>query len=135
MNYGSDHIVPWSGFSVFIGKLIAVFLWVFFCSIVFSPLLAIVCGRFGFLPKLVRLWSWGVLYISGIRVVVEGAVVPDNEPLIIMANHQSILDIVVFALIMPRKATMVAKRELRKIPVLGALFEFAGVVLIDRSHP
>lgn len=71
--------------------------------------------------------------IAGVRVNREGDPLPEGKPYLLFANHQSGFDIIVFSTVTPNKATVVAKRELKKIPVIGWFFTRGGAVLIDRS--
>lgn len=50
----------------------------------------------------------------------------------IAAQHQSTLDVLIWLSIIPRPC-FVFKRELRRIPVFGAMLEPGGMVPIDRS--
>lgn len=57
-----------------------------------------------------------------------------TEPLIVMSNHQSHLDIPVLYHVIPGKLRMVAKAELFRIPIFGAAMRAAGMMRIDRHN-
>ncbi len=57
-----------------------------------------------------------------------------HRPAVFVFNHQSQVDLVVIARLVRRDITGVGKREIRDIPVIGRVFEAAGVVLIDRKN-
>jgi len=76
-----------------------------------------------------RGWSRGVLRILGVRLAVEGQV--PAAPFLLVSNHLSYLDIVVYAALLP--ARFVAKREVRAWPVVGMLARAVGTIFIDRT--
>ena len=57
-----------------------------------------------------------------------------HRPAVFVFNHQSNVDLVVIARLLRRDITGVGKREIRDIPIIGRVFEAAGVVLIDRRN-
>ncbi|MFD4372943.1 lysophospholipid acyltransferase family protein [Streptomyces sp. NPDC058486] len=79
---------------------------------------------------LVRLWVRTVLRAFGVRLTVTGGR-PAGGPALVVANHVSWLDIPVVAAVLPGR--MVAKREVRGWPVLGALAALGGTLFIDRD--
>ncbi|MDH5273407.1 MAG: HAD-IB family hydrolase [Gammaproteobacteria bacterium] len=56
------------------------------------------------------------------------------RPCIFLFNHQSRADVLVLAKLVRRDFTGVAKREMRDVPVVGKLLEWAGVVFVDRAN-
>ncbi|MEL7059130.1 MAG: lysophospholipid acyltransferase family protein [Acidobacteriota bacterium] len=63
------------------------------------------------------------------RVKVEGS--PPREPTLMVANHLSYLDIPLLGGLLP--TTFVGKADLRGWPALGAVFDAAGTIFIDRG--
>jgi 1-acyl-sn-glycerol-3-phosphate acyltransferase len=55
------------------------------------------------------------------------------EPHVVVANHCSYLDSIFVAALLPRPHIVVAKAELRRIPVLGAYLRSLGIVFVERS--
>jgi 1-acyl-sn-glycerol-3-phosphate acyltransferase len=76
-----------------------------------------------------RTWAAGVTRLLGVRIAMHGAV--PEAPFYLVSNHLSYLDIVVYAASMP--ARFVAKREVRRWPVLGFLAWASGTIFIDRE--
>jgi 1-acyl-sn-glycerol-3-phosphate acyltransferase len=73
--------------------------------------------------------------IMNIRVVVEGEEFLEPEgPAVFIGNHQSGLDVMSLSRVCPRGAVIIGKKELRKIPGFGLIFEAFGNVLIDRKN-
>jgi putative phosphoserine phosphatase/1-acylglycerol-3-phosphate O-acyltransferase len=56
-----------------------------------------------------------------------------HRPAVFIFNHQSNVDLVIVARLLRRDITGVGKREIRDLPIVGRVFEAAGVVLIDRK--
>ncbi|MFJ3904952.1 1-acyl-sn-glycerol-3-phosphate acyltransferase [Streptomyces sp. NPDC090025] len=81
---------------------------------------------------LVRFWCRAVLRAFGVRLRVTGRPVPPSGPLLVVADHISWLDIPLIAAVLPGR--MLAKREVRGWPLLGALAAFGGTVFIDRDR-
>jgi putative phosphoserine phosphatase/1-acylglycerol-3-phosphate O-acyltransferase len=78
-----------------------------------------------------RLASW----VGNINIEVTGAGnLWSHRPAVFLANHQStLIDILVTARILEHGFTIVAKAEVRKMPVIGALFDLADVAFVDRT--
>lgn len=83
-----------------------------------------------------RLFSWGGHRILGISVGVQGMEVFDAlGPCVIVANHQSNMDLFTFGQVVPPRGVSVGKKSLRYIPLFGQLYWLSGNVMIDRSNP
>lgn len=78
-----------------------------------------------------RGWARGTLRALGVRLEVHGRL--PRRPALLVANHVSWLDVLAMLAVAP--ARMVAKREVRGWPVVGALAAAAGTVFVDRSRP
>ncbi|MFI5960741.1 lysophospholipid acyltransferase family protein [Streptomyces asoensis] len=92
--------------------------------------LAPVSGRVP--ARAVRWWSRSVVRAAGVRVRITGVTAPTGTGLLLVANHISWLDIPLLAAVRP--ARMLAKAEIRRWPVAGALVARAGVLFIDRDR-
>jgi len=83
-----------------------------------------------------KLWSWGLLAASGVRVRVsfEGPL-PRCGGYVFLANHQSMFDIpIIGALLFSNYPKYVSKKELsRGIPSISYNLRRGGNALIDRS--
>ncbi|KAH9844350.1 1-acylglycerol-3-phosphate O [Rhodofomes roseus] len=69
-----------------------------------------------------------------IRLVVEGEEHLATKPAVLIGNHQSMLDILYLGRIFPRRAAIIAKKELQWSPLLGQFMTLSGVVWIDRGN-
>lgn len=72
-------------------------------------------------------------WIMGIRIVLEGAEHLKHRPAIFALNHQSGLDMTTLSYPYPKGAVIIGKKEIRRIPFFGLMFEAFGNVLIDRK--
>jgi putative phosphoserine phosphatase/1-acylglycerol-3-phosphate O-acyltransferase len=58
-----------------------------------------------------------------------------HRPAVFFVNHQSTLvDVLVASRVIERGFTIVVKAEVRQIPVIGRLFDLAGVAFLDRTN-
>ncbi|MFC1616895.1 lysophospholipid acyltransferase family protein [Candidatus Margulisiibacteriota bacterium] len=77
------------------------------------------------------------MFFTGLKIKVDG--LENIEDLktnfIVMANHQSLMDILVLMQAIPKKFSFIAKKELFKIPVLGWDIAMQGHFYIDRKNP
>ncbi len=82
------------------------------------------------------LWIAGVgLRIAGVRVEIEGLENLDpSRSYIVMSNHVSNLDPPVLLRGLPRRTSVLVKKELFKIPVLGAAMRVGDLVPVDRRN-
>lgn len=94
--------------------------------LVSALLLVPLLGRAG-----VRTVARGLLKALGVRLVWRGPA-PRSGSLLV-ANHVSWLDVVALLAVTPVR--LVAKREVRAWPVVGALAAVAGSIFLDRSRP
>jgi 1-acyl-sn-glycerol-3-phosphate acyltransferase len=83
-----------------------------------------------------RVFCGGLTRALGWRIAVDR---PDrleaSRPCVFVANHQSILDVVVFGAIVPSRTVAVGKKEIGKIPLFGWFFRAAGNLTVDRGRP
>jgi 1-acyl-sn-glycerol-3-phosphate acyltransferase len=85
--------------------------------------------------RLARFWGTSLCRACGIRVVVRGGEAVDwARPVIIMANHQSYVDIPVLYAVLPEPFGMLAKQELYRFPVFSAAMRGMRCVPIDRNN-
>ncbi|MFZ4621581.1 MAG: lysophospholipid acyltransferase family protein [Bacteroidota bacterium] len=88
-------------------------------------------GRQRLLAGLVVLWAKTTTALLGIDVSFSGREHLNNSGMLIVANHQSYLDIIILASVIP--TLFVAKKEVRSWPLLGWLATLGGTLYIDRT--
>ncbi|MGH9456731.1 MAG: lysophospholipid acyltransferase family protein [Thermoanaerobaculia bacterium] len=80
--------------------------------------------------------SQGFKRIFRLRHEVRGAGrLSSHQPCVYLANHRSNLDVITMCEILPHRTVVIGKREMRKIPLLGRIFERGGNVPINRRDP
>ncbi|KAJ2713888.1 1-acylglycerol-3-phosphate O-acyltransferase [Coemansia spiralis] len=75
-------------------------------------------------------------HILGVTVEVDGAghlLRAGVRPCVIVANHQSLLDAVWLAWVLPRRAVVVASTSVARLPVLGWFMRLAGNLFVRRG--
>ncbi len=81
-----------------------------------------------------KLWSWGLLAASGVRVrrSFRQRLAPEGG-YIFLANHQSMFDIPLMIATVPVQLRFAAKRSLFRIPVFGWAIRAGGFIPVDRG--
>lgn len=72
---------------------------------------------------------------AGIRLAVTGAEHLRLRPAVFLFNHQSAIDPLLVCALLRHDFLGVAKREVRRYPLVGPAFAFAGSVFLDRADP
>jgi 1-acyl-sn-glycerol-3-phosphate acyltransferase len=115
-----------------------IILWVVLSTLVLAILAIIISffSRTGNSVHLIaRIWGRGILFVSRIKVSVQGlANVDPSRSYIYMSNHQSNFDIPVLLAHLPIQFRWLAKAELFKIPIFSRAMRGAGYVRIDRFN-
>ncbi|MFC8847478.1 MULTISPECIES: 1-acyl-sn-glycerol-3-phosphate acyltransferase [unclassified Micromonospora] len=78
-----------------------------------------------------RGWARGTARAFGVRLVVRGRL--PRRPALVVANHASWLDVLALLAVAP--ARLLAKREVRRWPLVGPLSVAGGTLFVDRAHP
>jgi 1-acyl-sn-glycerol-3-phosphate acyltransferase len=80
---------------------------------------------------------WGRVFIrlGGWTFRVEGMENLPSGGAVLVANHQSVVDIPMLLSAFPRPVRFLAKRELGEIPLFGKAMAAAGNLFIDRDDP
>jgi 1-acyl-sn-glycerol-3-phosphate acyltransferase len=83
-----------------------------------------------------RPWIRGILKIFRIKLEASGLEhLRHDRNFVVMANHRSQLDPVAMGVaVLPRYTRWVAKKELRRVPILGKALELSGQIFIDRGN-
>jgi len=88
-----------------------------------------------FSARALQLWGKTVLFIAGARLTVEGREhLKGQRNCVLIANHQSIVDIPLIFALCPFAIRMVARKELAKVPILNIILTCYRFIYIDRSH-
>jgi 1-acyl-sn-glycerol-3-phosphate acyltransferase len=81
-----------------------------------------------------RLWARLIFRTFGLSVELVGMENLRNvRSFVLVSNHQSLFDIVAILLLIPREMRFLAKREIKKVPMMGFILERSENIVIDRS--
>jgi 1-acyl-sn-glycerol-3-phosphate acyltransferase len=102
-----------------------------------AALLAVTVAAAFVLPRRAREWwlvrgARALLAVAGVRLVVQGERYgPRGQGVLVVANHQSWIDVVALCAVSPVR--LLAKREVRQWPVIGRLAARTGALFVDRA--
>jgi 1-acyl-sn-glycerol-3-phosphate acyltransferase len=92
----------------------------------------------GDIRVLYRLFMWGAwagVWITGVRVEIVGLDQFDqSRSYIFMTNHVSNLDPPIQIPLIPRRTSVMVKKELFKVPILGRAMRMGSLVPVDRGN-
>jgi len=86
------------------------------------------------------LWTRQQFALAGIKWSVRGweklpeAIRTEQQPVVFMCNHESLLDPTFLAVAIPIPAVYIAKKEVRWLPGIGWAVWAAGMIFIDRKN-
>ena len=87
---------------------------------------------------LYRLFTWGAwtgVRITGVRVETSGLDrIDPSRTYIFMTNHASNLDPPIQIPLIPRRTSVMVKKELFKVPILGPVMRMGSLVPVDRGN-
>ena len=88
-----------------------------------------------YLANLVSNWSNFVLKIAGLNLTVVGKENIPDEPCVFVGNHQSNFDIPVILSNTNRLTGAIAKKDMKKIPIMSYWMTQIHCVFMDRENP
>jgi 1-acyl-sn-glycerol-3-phosphate acyltransferase len=87
-----------------------------------------------FCSPIFRMWAWLIFRTIGVSVELVGMEnLQGVNSFVLVSNHQSLLDIPAILLLIPREMRFLAKREIKKIPLIGFTLEHSEHIVIDRA--
>ena len=119
----------------------------FYAAFVLGGAWFLFCSGLGILWLIVRPGNRQTLYVFGkvfCRVFVQAVGckvevshrerLEECRPCVIVANHQSFVDVATFGSFFPRRTVSAGKREIGRIPFFGWFYRLSGNLIIDREH-
>ena len=109
---------------------------------VMLPLAALVCfpwtfitGNVNFLYRVAMWGAWTGVRLAGVQVQTVGLERLDpNRTYIFMSNHASNIDPPILIPLIPRRTSVMAKKELFSYPILGKAMRLGSLVPVDRGN-
>lgn len=115
-------------------KLFLIVIHTVFCSI-FALIFALIERRFIVYFWISKMFSGGILLITGITLKVKGLENIDPKgTYVFVSNHASQFDITALQYGIPNRLAMIYKKELSKIPLFGWQLAAGPYVSIDRKN-
>ncbi|KAK9463648.1 uncharacterized protein V1516DRAFT_668349 [Lipomyces oligophaga] len=82
-----------------------------------------------------RLFYYSASALTGLKIIIENEeILSSHGPAIIIANHQSELDVFMLGRLFPKQCSVTAKSSLKYFPFLGWFMLASGCVFIDRGN-
>lgn len=121
----SDAIIKFF-YGVYVGVLLLL-------SIPFIWVTALLASR-TFTAKTLKIWAKLLFKLTGCSLTVVGENnLSKNEAMIIVANHASYIDALVFLALLPENVVLLGKKELLKVPLVGTIFKKLDYLTVDRA--
>jgi 1-acyl-sn-glycerol-3-phosphate acyltransferase len=97
--------------------------------------LSAVLGKQQGVSRFGQMWARMIIRTAGVKVEFEGLEnIRDVGSCVLVANHQSLFDILAVLSAFPRPVRFVAKKELLKIPIFGSALKRGDHIVVDREQ-
>ena len=85
--------------------------------------------------RILQGYSRFVLWLAGVHLHVSGLEhIPSDRAVLYVCNHRSVFDVLLLYIHCPDRTGFIAKKELRKVPVLGLWLQNLYGLFIDRDN-
>ncbi len=102
---------------------------------ILALLAALIDRSFYLYFKISKLFSWGILFLGGVKLKITGLENLDkNKAYIFVSNHSSQFDIPTLQFAIQQKTSIVYKKELGRIPLFGWQMRLGPYIMIDREN-
>ncbi len=127
--------------TVYLATVVSVY---FIISIVFHLPIVLLMGKergTRWARKCAKRWGKFIIVNTGSKVEVkikdeaDFAKLGEKEPFVVVANHQSNMDIPLLLGYFPKSISFVAKKEMEKWPIIGLWMRKIRCVFLDRTNP
>ena len=116
-------------------QLALIVVWCLFCCTSFIVVMLITFSSRNAVRLVGSVWGPGMMLLTGTRLSVVGRERLNlKQPSIYVSNHVSFLDIPAIASAVRTPLYFVAKKELKKMPIIGWFIWAVGMIFIDRSN-
>jgi len=98
------------------------------------PLWALTGNKRKAINTAMSFWADYASALTGLTYDIDGEEhLYEQRPAVFIFNHQSSADTVIIAKLLKKDFTGIGKKEIARMPIVGPVFKFADVILIDRS--
>lgn len=91
-------------------------------------------GTRPFLSQIARFWGRLAIHLTFTRVKITGGEKLQDEPAIIISNHQSPFDIYTALGFYPQDFLFLSKKEMFRVPIIGTAMKRMNFISVDRSN-
>ena len=77
--------------------------------------------------------KWGMLQLKLLGIKLESIGEINNNSNLLLLNHQSMVDIIIFEAISKKNIAWVAKKEIAQLPIYGNILTLPKMIVIDRE--
>ena len=81
--------------------------------------------------KVRKIWSALQIKLMGVKLEIEGKI--DNDADMVIINHQSMLDIILYEYLTSRDVAWIAKKEIDNIPWFGHIIKAPKMITVERE--
>ena len=121
--------------AIFIGRILyGVYVWTLFLVLALSAVCTAVLPGVQRRRHAARKASRMLLRLAGLRLTVKSEEKVPPGQCVIVANHASYLDGVVFTAVLPPRFGFVIKREMDRVPLAGLLLRRLGSLFVERAN-
>ena len=91
--------------------------------------------RMSFYNKMIKAWGWWAAIASPGKCTINGLEnIDTSKPYIVIANHESTVDVFYLLGYFPINMRVVAKQELKTMPFIGAAMTKSGFIFVDNKN-
>lgn len=116
------------------GTLYGMYVWTLFVVLALSALCTAVLPGVQRRRRAARKASRMLLKLAGLRLTVKSEEKVPPGQCVIVANHASYLDGVVFTAVLPPRFGFIIKREMDRVPLAGLLLRRLGSLFVERAN-
>lgn len=85
--------------------------------------------------KIVKYFFLGALWLSGVRRTIKGLDrIPTDQPVLYIANHRSIFDVLLIYTLVPGLTGFIAKNDVEHLPILNHWMRNLKCLFLDRVN-
>ena len=112
--------------------------WMLVVILLLFPFLIVATTKEKWYPyfyKLARIWATAMIYGMGFFPKIKSKIsIQKNKSYVLVANHTSMMDIMMMLYLSKNPFVFVGKKELAKMPIFGFFYK-RTCILVDRSNP
>ncbi|CAI5790243.1 1-acyl-sn-glycerol-3-phosphate acyltransferase alpha-like [Podarcis lilfordi] len=116
-------------------KMVLFYGWIVVMIILVPPWVALIRGSRVENLKILCFVMRQVRYLLGVKITVQGSENLNTKgPYMVVANHQTILDILGIAEVLPDRCVILSKKELKYMGPMGIVCWLCKFILLDRNN-